>query len=73
MSLTEKEKLDAAILETRKVKALERIANSVETLTMWVDEIDKAEWSERIQFYLFEFLENSKSASLDNSKTTKKK
>ena len=59
---TEKEKLDAAILETRKVKALERIANSMETLTMWVDEIDKAEWSERIQFYLSEFLENSKPA-----------
>jgi hypothetical protein len=58
--MTEKEKLDAAVLENRKVKALERIANSMETLTMWVDEIDKAEWSERIQFYLFEFLENSK-------------
>jgi len=60
MSLTEKEKLDAVILETRKVKAVERIANSLETLTMWFDEIDKQEWSERIQFYLSEFLENSK-------------
>ena len=57
---TEKEKLDAVILETRKVKAVERIANSLETLTMWFDEIDKQEWSERIQFYLSEFLENSK-------------
>ena len=60
--MTEKEKMDAVILETRKVKAVERIANSLETLTMWFDDINKDEWSERIQFYLSEFLESSKPA-----------
>lgn len=48
------------LLETRKVKALEKISNSLETLTMWFDDINKDEWSERIQFYLSEFLENTK-------------
>ncbi len=43
------------ILETRKVKALEKIANSFDALTIWFEEIDKQEWSERIQYYLAEF------------------
>lgn len=42
-------------LEQRKVKALEKIANSLDALTTWFEEIDKVEWSERIQFYLSEF------------------
>ena len=42
-------------LETRKVKALEKIANSLDALTIWFEEIDKQEWSERIQYYLAEF------------------
>ena len=42
-------------LESRKVKALEKIANSLDALTVWFEEIDKAEWSERIQYYLAEF------------------
>ena len=42
-------------LETRKVKALEKIANSVDALTIWFEEVDKQEWSERIQYYLSEF------------------
>lgn len=42
-------------LEERKVKALEKIANSVDALTIWFEEIDKQEWSDRIQFYLHEF------------------
>jgi len=42
-------------LELRKVKALEKIANSLDALTIWFEEIDKNEWSERIQFYLAEF------------------
>ena len=42
-------------LEERKVKALERIANSVDALTLWFEEIEKDEWDERIQFYLAEF------------------
>lgn len=43
------------ILETRKIKALEKIANSLDALTIWFEEIDKQEWSERIQYYLSEF------------------
>ena len=47
----EKEKL---LLEQRKVKALEKIANTLDALTVWVEEIEKQEWSDRIQFYLSE-------------------
>jgi len=43
------------LLETRKVKALEKLANSVDALTVWFEEIDKDEWSQRIQWYLTEF------------------
>ena len=42
-------------LETRKIKALEKIANSLDSLTVWFEEIDKDEWSDRIQFYLAEW------------------
>jgi len=42
-------------LETRKVKALEKIATSLDSLTVWFEEIDKDEWSQRIQYYLAEF------------------
>ena len=41
--------------EERKVKALEKIANSLDALTMWFEEVDKQEWSDRIQYYLTEF------------------
>jgi hypothetical protein len=50
---TEKEML---ILEQRKAKALEKIANSLDALTIWFEEIDKEEWSQRSQYYLAEFL-----------------
>jgi hypothetical protein len=43
------------ILEQRKVKALEKIANSLDALTVWFEEIDKDEWSSRVQYYLAEF------------------
>jgi|TARA_B100000029_G_scaffold135788_1_gene130289 hypothetical protein len=43
------------ILEERKVKALEKIANVLDALTIWFEDVDKAEWSERLQWYLFEF------------------
>ena len=43
---------EQAKLELRKVKALEKIANSLDALTIWVEEIDKNEWSDRLQFYL---------------------
>ena len=48
----EKEKM---LLEQRKVKALEKIANTLDALTVWVEEIEKQEWSDRIQFYLAEW------------------
>jgi len=54
MTQEEKDKEQLA-LESRKVKALEKIANSLDALTVWFGEIDKAEWSERIQYYLAEF------------------
>ena len=38
------------ILEERKVKALEKIANVLDALTIWFEDIDKAEWSERTQW-----------------------
>jgi hypothetical protein len=42
-------------LEMRKVKALEKIANTLDALTVWFEEIDKDEWGNRIQYYLAEF------------------
>jgi hypothetical protein len=43
------------VLEQKKVKALEKIANSLDALTVWFEEIDKDEWGARIQWYLAEF------------------
>ena len=42
-------------LEKRKVKALEKIGNSIDALTIWFEEVDKKEWSDRIQYYLSEW------------------
>jgi hypothetical protein len=39
-------------LEERKVKALEKIANSLDALTIWFEEIDKDTWGPRIEWYL---------------------
>jgi hypothetical protein len=50
----EKEKILLEI-ELRKVKALEKISSSLDALTIWFEEIDKGEWSGRIQYYLSEF------------------
>ena len=50
-----KEEKEELLLETRKVKALEKIANSLDALTLWFEEIEKEEWGERIQWYLSEF------------------
>jgi hypothetical protein len=58
MSVTDN-KDEQIALETRKVKALEKIANSLDSLTVWFEEIDKDEWSQRIQYYLSEFHTNS--------------
>lgn len=48
----EEEKL---LLEQKKVKALEKIANSLDALTIWFEEIDKSGWDERFQYYLHEW------------------
>jgi len=50
-----KQEIEKLLLEERKVKALEKIANTLDALTLWVEEIDKEEWSDRIQYYLNEF------------------
>jgi len=47
-------------LEEKKVKALEKIANSLDALTIWFEEIDKQEWSDRIQYYLSEWHKTTK-------------
>ena len=46
------------LLEIRKVKALEKIANSLDALTFWVEEIDKDVWGSRIEWYLAEWYNN---------------
>jgi hypothetical protein len=43
------------LLEQKKVKALEKIGNSLDALVIWFEEINKDEWSERTQYYLSEF------------------
>lgn len=53
-SVVDQEKL---ILDERKVKALEKIAVSLDALTLWFEDVDKDDWSERIQFYLAKWLE----------------
>jgi hypothetical protein len=59
MSLSKKPTLPVEIdkdqLELRKVKALEKIANSLDALSIWFEDINKDEWSERAQYYLAEF------------------
>ena len=40
------------LLEERKVKALEKIATTLDALTIWFEEIDKEEWGDRIAWYL---------------------
>ena len=41
--MTDEEK-DLLVLETRKVKALEKISASLEALTLWFEEIDRKDW-----------------------------
>jgi len=52
---TNNEQTELLMLEARKVKALEKIANTMDALTVWFEEIDKEEWSNRIQYYLAEW------------------
>ena len=46
---------DSLLLEERKVKALEKIANTIDALTIWFEEFEKNEWSDRMQWYLSEW------------------
>jgi len=48
-------KVNKEEIEERKVRALEKIALSLDTLTLWFEEIDKEDWDNRLQFYLNEF------------------
>jgi len=68
--------LDKALeLEERKVAALEKIAdavkpletvaNSLDVLSLWFEEIDKDEWGDRMQFYLAEFMKVAKGEDTD--------
>ena len=41
-----------SLREERKIKALEKIANSLDAMTLWFEEIDKDEWGPRIEWYL---------------------
>lgn len=59
MAVSKKPIEQGSELEIRKVKALEKISNSLEDISMWLEDIDKDEWSNRIQHYLSEFLEIS--------------
>ena len=52
-------------LEKRKVKALEKIGNSLDALTIWFEEIDKEDWSARIQYYLAEWHKTIESKDSD--------
>ena len=44
---TQNQDLDK-LLEERKIKALEKIANSLDALTLWFEEIDKEDRAPRI-------------------------
>ena len=46
---------DLNCIGIRKVKALEKIANVLDALTLWFEDIDKEEWSNRAQWYLAEY------------------
>ena len=59
--------LENIVLETRKVKALEKIANSLDALTIWFEEVNKDEWSDRIAYYLYEFYNIAKSDKTEDS------
>ena len=43
---------EKVLLEERKVKALEKIANNLDNLSLWFEEIDKEEWGDRRAWYL---------------------
>ena len=60
------ENSELILLEIRKVKAMEKIANSLDALTIWFEDIDKDEWSNRIQYYLSEWHIQSKDSKVND-------
>jgi hypothetical protein len=52
MATTKKTEDVSDLLEEKKIKALEKIANSLDALTIWFEEIDKEEWGPRIEWYM---------------------
>lgn len=52
--------LEKEFLEIRKIEALEKIADSLNDLTSWFEEIDKDQWGDRIEYYLAEFYKFAK-------------
>lgn len=57
--MAQNKKTDAELLQERNTKALEKIAASVDAIAYWLEDIDKQEWSERLQWYLAEFLKTT--------------
>jgi hypothetical protein len=55
MATAKKNDETSQLLEERKVKALEKIANSLDALTIWFEEIDKDAWGPRLEWYLHEW------------------
>ena len=51
-----------ATIEERNAKSLESIANSLDALSLWFEEIDKEEWGPRIDMVPF-YVEFMKSIS----------
>ena len=54
------------ILQERKIKALEKIASTIDSLTIWFEEVDKDGWDQRMQWYLAEFLKISQGKEEDS-------
>lgn len=48
---------ESLVLQERQVRALEKIGASLDALTLWFEDVDKNEWSDRIQYYLAKWLE----------------
>lgn len=45
------------LFETRKVKALEKIAMNLEAITLFLEGLEADEWNNRLQWYLAMFKE----------------
>ena len=48
-------KVSEIVLEERKIKALEKIAASLDSLAFFFEGIDKDGWDDRMQYYLGEW------------------